>query len=104
MSHTSQATSLRTAIANTLLASVIAIVLRIALTLGDGAVLCSSGTPASKAVTLIADFVSIVVIAACMRLVDKQRGRYVGLVTWGLPCLAFVAYELIRNPCLLRWP
>jgi hypothetical protein len=97
-------TPLGVAIANTLLASVIAIVLRIALTLGDGAVLCSSDTTASKTITLIADFVAIVVITACMRLVDKQRGRYVGLVTWGLPCLAFVAYELIRNPCLLRWP
>ena len=95
-------------------ATIIALGLRVILTLGDGSILCSNASLYVKMVTVIGDFFTIVLIGLAVQLQlfkkvndalrpNSQWTQPQFFIFWLIPLIAFIGYELISNLCILEF-
>jgi hypothetical protein len=77
------------------------IALRVLLTVGDAAVLCTNVTPWNRLVTLVFDFLTIAVIPPIVVGMGAQLSARTMLLVWLIALAGLALYELLTNPCLL---
>jgi hypothetical protein len=77
------------------------IALRVLLTAGDSAALCTNVTSRNRLVTLVFDFLTIVVIPPIVVGWGAQLSARTTLLVWLIALAGVAFYEFVRNPCLL---